>query len=143
MLLADALDDYLFEGRKLSPTTRRWYTQKLATFQQWCHDHDLTTMEQVTARGVRRFLDSLDDVNDPRKGTRITTQTQHGYTQVVKQWLRWCGREGYCARDLYDRVKLPKVEHRVFQTLSQEHIAALFDACAQCQRRFICDPDRR
>lgn len=45
--------------------------------------------------------------------------------------MRWCGREDYCPRDLYDRIKLPKVEHRVFHALTQGHIKALFAACAQ------------
>lgn len=87
-------------------------------------------MEHVTARDVRRFLDSLDAVTNPRKATRITLQTQRGYAQVVKQFLRWSGREDYCARDLYDRIKLPKTEQRVFQTVTKEHIEALFAACA-------------
>jgi site-specific recombinase XerD len=87
-------------------------------------------MAQVTARDMRRFLDSLDRVLNPRTGTPLTKSAKHGYTQVVKQFLRWCGREGYCARDLYDRIKLPKVEQRVITTLSKQHIAALFDACA-------------
>jgi integrase/recombinase XerC len=130
MFLADAIDDYLFEARRLAPTTRNWYTQKLTAFQRWCHDNGITTMEQVTARDVRRFLDSLDAVTNPRKTTRITLQTQRGYAQVVKQFLRWSGREDYCARDLYDRIKLPKTEQRVFQTMTKEHIEALFAACA-------------
>lgn len=129
LTLADAIDDYLFEARKLQPTTLRWYTIKLTTFQQWCHANDITTMEQVTAREVRRFLDAQLALRSQRTGTPLAAQTHHGMTQVIKQFLRWCGREDYCARDLYDRIKLPKVEHRVFHTLTQDHIKALFAAC--------------
>ncbi|HEX5158298.1 MAG TPA: tyrosine-type recombinase/integrase [Ktedonobacterales bacterium] len=132
MLLADAIDDYLFESRKLSPTTYRWYAQKLRVFQQWCDGTgapDSTDIGQLTTRDVRRFLDALAETHNPRRGSTLTPQTQHGYTQVIKQFLRWCGREGYCNPNLYDRIKLPKVEQPVFQTLTKEHITALFDAC--------------
>jgi site-specific recombinase XerD len=128
--LAEAIDDYLFDARRLSPNTYRWYQQKLAVFRAWCHRNDITTMAQVTARDVRRFLDSLDGVLNPRTGMPLTSGAKHGYTQVVKQWLRWCGREDYCATDLYDRIKLPRVEQKVITTLSKQHITALFAACA-------------
>ena len=128
--LSEAIDDYLFDARKLSPNTYRWYQQKLAVFARWCQQQDIPTMAQVTARDVRRFLDSLDSRHNPRTGMPLTSNAKHGYIQVVKQWLRWCGREGYCAADLYDRIKLPRVEQKVITTLSKQHIAALFDACA-------------
>jgi site-specific recombinase XerD len=129
LALADAIDDYLFEARKLQPTTHRWYTIKLIAFQNWCHAQGIMTMEQVTAREVRRFLDVQEAVLNARTGMPLSTQTHHGTAQVIKQFLRWCGREEYCPRDLYDRIKLPKMEQRVFHTLTKAHIQALFAAC--------------
>ena len=40
-------------------------------------------------------------------------------------------REDYCPPTLYDKVKLSKVEQKVFKTLAREDITALFDACKQ------------
>ncbi len=142
LTLAEAIDDYLFESRKLQPTTHKWYTHKLGAFQEWCHANRITTMEQVTAREVRRFLDTQTAIINPRTGSPLAAQTHHGTTQLLKQFLRWCGREGYCARDLYDRIKLPKVEHRVFQTLTKDHITALFDACAHEETPLLVARDR-
>lgn len=128
MLLDEAISDYLFETRKLAKQTHRWYRQKLGVFGAWCHDNNITQMEQVTGRELRRFMDALDSIVNPRRGERITAGTQHGYAQVLKQWLRWCGREDYCAPNLYDKIKLPRVEQRIIKTLGKAEIQALLDA---------------
>lgn len=129
MLLTDALDDYLLETRKLAPKTRQWYQDKLVRFRQWCHDHGITEMEHISGREVRRFLDALYELCNSRTGEPITDYTHHGYAQVLRQFLNWCGREGYCPPTLHQRVKLPKVQQRVMRTLTKAHIEALFDAC--------------
>lgn len=85
--LADAINDYLFEARKLQPTTHRWYTIKLSAFLTWCHANGITTMEQVTAREVRRFLDAQTALRSQRTGTPLAAQTHRGTTQVIKQFF--------------------------------------------------------
>jgi site-specific recombinase XerD len=129
MLLTDALDDYLMECRTLQPKTRRWYADKLGRFRQWCCAHGIKTLEQLSGREVRKFLDSLYAVRNTRTGEPITDYTHHGYAQVLRQFLNWCGREGYCPPTLHQRVKLPRVEQRVIRTLTKAQIEALFDAC--------------
>lgn len=129
MLLTEALDDYLMECRKLSPKTRQWYQDKLSRFLQWCHAQSITEMEHLGGRELRQFLDSLYALRNSHTGAPISDYTHHGYAQVLRQFLNWCGREGYCPPTLHQRIKLPKVEQRVIRTLTKTHIEALFAAC--------------
>jgi site-specific recombinase XerD len=91
---------------------------------------------------VRRFLDSLYALRNARTGEPITDYTHHGYAQVLRQFLNWCGREGYCPAALHQRVTLPRVQQRVIRTLTKAHIEALFEACGQEATHVLAARDR-
>jgi site-specific recombinase XerD len=142
MLLRDAVDDYLFDARRLSPQTYRWYADKLRAFEAWCDGQQVTTLEALDGRTLRRYFEYQRNTLTPRTKLPVSTYTQRGYAQVVKQFLRWCGREGYCERGLYERVALPRVDVRTIKTLSPRQIEALFDACRYESRPLLAIRDR-
>lgn len=117
MNLHTAVDDYLAEcrARNLSKQTLTWYDQKLhawATYQGG-------ELEGVTAAHARAYLTSNPQWSD---------YTKHGYTQVIKGFLKWCEGEHYIRSGLAERLQLPKVEQVVIKTLSPDHIRRLHAA---------------
>jgi site-specific recombinase XerD len=47
------------EARRLTVATRDFYSLKLSLFVRWCGDQGITTLQQLTAHDLRRYLVSL------------------------------------------------------------------------------------
>lgn len=128
----DAVGEYLYECRHISPDTRRWYQQKLQLFLAWCQSEGLSDMEAIKPKDVLRFLDYLRAGVSTQSGQPRSSYTIHGYAQVLKSFFTWCGKDDLISERTRRRIEdldMPRVEITLIQTFSKEQIHALFAAC--------------
>jgi site-specific recombinase XerD len=132
MQVSQAIEEYRYAISSLSPKTQEWYIQKLGVFSRWCSQEQVA-LEGLRANHVRRFMDFLCNMAQPP----LSTYTLHGYAQVIKGFLRWCAEEELPDLDsstlqrVADRVELPKVDVKVIDVFTQDHIHRLLRACDQ------------
>jgi site-specific recombinase XerD len=128
MQLPTAVESYLFV-KDLTPSSRRWYASKLDAFVTWCRENECSDTAQVNAHTVRRYLVSLRDTPSARYGRLVSSHTAHGHARVIKTWLRWLSREGEIDGAILARIDMPKRDHKVIQTFSDDDVKRLFAAC--------------
>ncbi|HEX9037669.1 MAG TPA: tyrosine-type recombinase/integrase [Ktedonobacterales bacterium] len=131
MRLTTALEDYRYATLDLSPRTRQWYEEKLRTFQAWAEASGTLDIEDVTPAHVRRYLAYLRENPSPRTGQPRSSYTVRGHAQVIKGFLSWCAREDLISERIAKRVDLPRVEQKVIETFSPDHLKRLFSAAAK------------
>ncbi len=134
MYVKQAVEDYRYSILSLSPKTQGWYVQKLDLFATWCEEEGIT-LETLRAAHIRRFIDGLRKKVNPQTGKPLTSYTLHGYAQVIKGFLNWCakedGLEELVSEKTARRVEMPRVDVKVIETFTQDHIRRLFAACEQ------------
>ncbi len=124
MHLYAAVEAY-FLAKDLTPSARRWYTQKLDTFTHWCVQHDTTAIEAVNAPTVRQFVADMRTTPSPRSGQLMTSNTLHGYMRAIKGFLNWCVREDLLEEKVVKRLEMPKREQKVIATFTKQHMEKL------------------
>ena len=118
------IDAYLLACRSegLSPSTVRWYGQKLGGFRSHLGGSSgSVALSAVSADAVRAFLVGLED-----RGR--TGFTRRGYVQVLKGFGTWLVEEGYVHANPLRRLALPRVPKYLVKPLSEEEVAALLGA---------------
>lgn len=134
MQVSQAVEDYRYAILSLSPKTQRWYKEKLGVFAAWC-DTEQIQLERVRVADVRRFIDVLRRNPSSRTGKALSSYTLHGYAQVVKGFLNWCakedGLEELVSEKTARRVEMPRVDVKVIETFTQDHIRRMVEACSQ------------
>lgn len=141
----DAVDDYPYECRHISPDTRRWYQQKLHAFVAWCQSESLTDLEAIKPKDLLRFLDSLREGVSVQSGRPRNSYTLHGYAQALKSFFTWCGKDDLIserARKRIEDLDMPRVEVKLIQTFSKDHVRALFAACDQEHSSALAERDQ-
>jgi len=132
MEVKKALEEYRFAILENSAKTQEWYMQKLGVFADWCANEQLL-LENVRVADVRRFIHTVSTQTNPRTGKPLSSYTIHGYAQVIKGFLNWCakedGLENLVSSRVPKRIDMPKVDEKVIEILTPEHIKALFAAC--------------
>lgn len=130
MRVQEAIEDYRYHITRLTEESQRWYMRKLAVFGEWCEKEDIA-LEKLRPKDVGRFLDSLRPRISPQTKKPITASAIHGYGRVIRAFLGWASKEyeGDVSPRLTKRIALPKVEQKVIEILTPEHIRALFAAC--------------
>src|SRR5437588_12047342 len=122
MQVQEAVDEYLFAVKNLSDSTQKWYKRTLKVFVGWCERQGIE-LEQVKITHVRRFLAYVsDELPNQRTGQKLSEQSIHGYAQVVKGFLNWCGKEdGYddvVKPALAKKIDMPRDEKKVIDTFT-------------------------
>jgi integrase/recombinase XerD len=128
MRLSTAVESYLYV-KDLTPASRRWYASKLDAFVQWCATQECRETSTITANTVRHFLVHLRDTPSPRYGRLVSSHTTHGHARVIKSWLKWLSLEGELDGAMLARIEMPKRDHKVIKTFSDDDIKRLFAAC--------------
>lgn len=126
MLLTDACTELRY-SKDWTPQTTRWYTSRLALFLAWAMSQGVTTLEDVTPPLVRRYVDYLQS-RPSKNGTKLDTHTIHGHVRIIRTLLFWAAAEGLIDEQIPRRIKPPKKEDKVLQTLSDGQIKLLMDA---------------
>lgn len=130
----EAVDDYLFAIKRLSPKTQKEYRSKLIFFASWCESQpDSPAIDEVKRPLLRRFFSYLASEHlHHATGKPISTYTQHGYASTIKAFLNWCSNE----EDLEDlvsasvprKMEMPKVENKIKEVYTKQQITLLLSA---------------
>ncbi len=122
--LLDALDMFLLdcEARRLTELTREFYSSKLSIFIRWCAEHDVKTVDELTAHDIRRF-----QVHIQRR--RLSSQYQHNLARAIRAFLNYCVRDELIARSPFDKIQMPKVEKKIPAALTRWEIGAILRSC--------------
>jgi site-specific recombinase XerD len=130
--IRQAIEEYRYSILRLSHHTQDWYTDKLNVFAAWCEQENVT-LETLKASHVRRFLDDARQRINPQTGKLISSYTIHGYARTIKAFLRWCSREegleDIVSEKTARRIEMPRIEQRIIEVFTDDHIARLFRAC--------------
>jgi|SRR5579884_2487760 len=130
MNLSAALDAY-FIAKDLTPTSRRWYDQKLRSFLDWCHKNGVGDISELQAAHVRKFMADFRASNP-----HVSSHTLHGYMRVIKCWLNWCVGDDLVSEKVTRRLEMPKRDIKVIRTFTPQHIAKLFAAASVRDDRY-------
>ena len=99
-------------------------------FLPWCDQERITTsIGQLDARALDRFLSSLRDYKTRRGGT-LTKHSIRSYVLPVRLFLNWASREG---EEVKAKPQMPKVGKRQRDVLSRQEIDKL-EAAAPTER---------
>lgn len=132
MKVREAVEEYSYAVKDLGVRTQSLYTQRLSVFVGWCEEHELE-LEDIKISHIRRFTQSIKGRVAPKTSTPISTYTVHGYVQVVKSFLLWCGKEedieGVVRERLGERIEVPKTDTKLIAIFTPEHIKSLYKAC--------------
>jgi integrase/recombinase XerD len=132
MDVKQAVEEYKYAILTLSPKTQSWYLEKLVIFAAWCEQKGIT-LETLRAADIRRFIDEQSKRINPQTGKLLTTYTLHGYARTIKRFLNWCakeeGLEELVPDKLPKRIEMPRIEQKIIEVFTEDHIARLFKAC--------------
>jgi len=119
MELQDAIEQFTLdtEACGLSPTTIRWYRQRLSRLTRFLGEQGFAEVEQVTTADLRAFIVSLreqtirwaDHPYHPPSNSGLSPHTIHGYVRVVRAFFRWLAYEGVIETNPATRIKLPRL----------------------------------
>ena len=122
------------EGK--SPRTLNWYRDKLIHFARYLGNGSEAKLKDLSLDDARSFIAWLqnkpcrysDHPLQPEKQGGLSPYTIHGYVRALKAFSSWLYEEGFTRRNLFARLKRPKVPQPVIQILSDEEIAAIIKA---------------
>lgn len=129
-----AIEDYLYAIKRLSPKTQKEYQSKLFFFATWCESQpDRPTIDEVKRPLLRRFFDYLATEHTHHvTGKPISTHTQHGYARTLKAFLTWCSEEedleGLVSVLVPLKMEMPRVVETIKEIYTKQQIASLLKA---------------
>jgi len=127
-LLPDLVEDFLSScrARGLSRSTvEQVYGYSLkCMFLPWCAGKNLYQVDQLNQRAVDAFTSHLLTMTT-RRGKPLSRSSSHIYIRNVRQFLKWCEREG---EGTAAQPQLPRLSRRVIDTLTREEIDSLENA---------------
>jgi site-specific recombinase XerD len=117
--------DYLAScrARGLAPSTiRTVYSYALdSVLLPWCATHKIESLEQLDQRALDRFTSDLLEIPGKR-GQLLSRHTVHQYVRVIRQFLKWCRKEG---EDVHGNPQLPRLPQPIIDVLTREEIDQL------------------
>jgi integrase/recombinase XerC/integrase/recombinase XerD len=121
--VVDAVALYManHEDRNHSRKTLIWYRQMLGKFTE--HMGSTAKLSALTPDRIRDYLRTTRD-------RKVSKFTLHAYARTLKTFLRWLGREGFVAAELWTSVELPKVpsyQDVTIDVLTEDEIASLLN----------------
>ncbi len=131
MELHAAFTEFLY-AKDHSPASKAWYTSRLGAFMRWTEAQGTTSVEDITAPLIRRYIDERRTA-PCKTGKPLDSHTLHGHVRAIRAWLNWAAREDLVDEKVPHRVSLPKREQKVLGILSPAHIELLFRASDQSE----------
>jgi|688.fasta_scaffold293558_2 integrase/recombinase XerD len=130
--LHDALDMFLLDCqvRRLTTSTIAFYRLKISAFFRWLADRDLTDLEDITARHIKRYIVHLQD-----KG--LTDHSQHDYIRPVRTFFAYCVRDDLLDETPFDKIKMPKIAEKAPVTLTDDEIKTVLRKVTWRRNRLI------
>lgn len=117
-----AVADYLLILRvSRSPKSVERAEYSLRRLLQWCHERNITTLQQLTRRELLTWSLSLQQ-------TSLSRSTVWTFTSTVKAFLRWCEEEGLIAASPLRRGDFPSKPKPAPQPLTAEEAKRVLQA---------------
>lgn len=129
-----ALKAFLLDGetKNLSPRTIDWYEERIGYFIQYLSRTTQTEpvpLSLVTEESVKIFIAyHKGRENQKKRGSQLSSYTVKGTVVGIKVFLKFLFNEGYLPLDIAGKIKTPRVQKKIIQTLPQEHIQSLLNA---------------
>ena len=126
--LATLLDSWKWEmqARRMSPATIDNYTRGVRYYLAWCGSH--TKYEPLDRQTLQRWVTHIL-ASGAEAATARTRQ------QAVRRFAAWLAQEGEVPADPFLGMKLPKVDVKVVERLSEDELRLLLKACAGKEMR--------
>jgi site-specific recombinase XerD len=141
--VTQAVEDYSYALAEKSPTTQRWYLEKLAHFSTWCAGQGID-LAALTPTDVRRYMTHLRTTRN-RYGRALSSYTLHGYAETIKVFLNWCIRENDAygvTEHLVRRIELPRIDQKVIEVFTREQMQAMLKATFREESRQLVFRDQ-
>ena len=121
--IKDALDLFLLDcqARRLTPSTRTFYRQKLHTF---IAELSTDTLQDITSIHARAALAALAE-----RG--LSAQYQNNVARAARAFFNFCVAEKLLDVSPMANMKMPKVERKVIQSLTRAEVRKILRACEQ------------
>ncbi len=128
MQVQSAFEEYRFSILEHSEHTQVWIIRRLKRFIAWVESQGLE-LEQIKAVDIRNYIETLRSGPSPATKKPLSSHTVHGHARVIRAFLNWCYAEELITTNPTKRFKMPRLEKKIIETLSPEHIRAMFAAC--------------
>lgn len=118
------VDGFLLDRRVrgLAPGTLRFYRQKLALFQAYCIDQNVSMVSQISPTLIRQFLLWLSETDHNPGGV-------HGCFRALRAFLNWWEEETEPEKNPIKKVKAPKVPEVLLNPVSFDEVNRLIATC--------------
>jgi len=121
------------EGR--SQRTIDWYASNLTRFLKFLRNRQLPdSVKDIGVQEVRSFIFYLQNEvtrweSSPytRDLKRLSPFSVQGYVRTIKAFWSWLIAEGYISNNPMEKLKLPKVPHKVIATFTPEQLKKMID----------------
>jgi site-specific recombinase XerD len=114
-------------SERKSPRTVEWYTYVLEFFEQWLKDNGLlTNVGAIGESVVREFILYLQQREF--QGRIVSSHTVANRVRGLKGFSSWLYRERYTETNPLEHLKVPKVDEKLIDILSEEEVDRLFRA---------------
>jgi len=121
--------------RNYKPKTINGYAKNLTTFVNWAEAQGKTTLADLDAELVKRYIRYLQEKPKYAERHYATTSTEHvsaaairNYVRDVKTFARWLAEEQYTAAHVLANVKTPKADETPIQPFTDEDLDRIFGA---------------
>ena len=120
--IADALELHELDcrARRLAPTTRQFYADRLKPFLAFCEAQEAHTIADLTPALIRRYVAGL-------QARGLAAHTVHGHARALRTLCLFLVSEGLL--EASPMVRMPQLPKTVPPALSVEDARALLDAC--------------
>ncbi len=130
--LSSLVDQYIVtcrtEGK--TPNTLRGYGEKLRRFLKWCGDSTMDSFSVEMARGYISYLQTVTRYDGhpfkPNEEGGMSSANVRNHVRVLRSFSSWLEREEYTAVNVLGRLKVPKADRKVIETLSDAELGQLF-----------------
>lgn len=136
--LAQLVADYLahLRARGLSPRTVQQAADVLERqWLPWCGQAGVGAPEELDQRLLERWSAFLLEEHRTPAGAPLSRASVRTYLRVLGSFLRWAQSEQAVGPAV--KVRLPREEHRLVETLSREEIQRLEDAASSERDRLM------
>jgi site-specific recombinase XerD len=116
------------EGR--SQRTQEWYRTQLGRFVEFVGEVKLPDLNVDDARRFVAHLQSQETQFEdhplrPVVEKGLSAHTVHGYVRALKSFSGWLKEEGFTSRDIFARLKRPKLPQPLIKVLADDEIEAI------------------
>jgi len=105
----------------LAPSTAKDYSYKLRAFIKFCLKSKVSQLEDIGTDHIRGFIVHMQQSNSPK--------SVNGYFKVVQSFFGWLVYEGRLESNTTQRVKAPKVPHKIVKIFRPDHIRDILLLC--------------